>query len=143
MSFRSLFRLAADFTREKPRPVTSDKAPKPVGPYSQAFYAGGFLFCSGQIPLKPGESKPVGQDIESQSRQVFDNLGAVLSKEGMGFQHVVKTLVFLTDMGDFARFNKIYELYFGKHCPARSCVEVSALPKSVLVEVELTAFKGL
>lgn len=123
-----------------PGPVTTEKAPLPVGPYSQAFRAGGFLFCSGQIPLKVGESKPLDGDIESQTRQVFENLKAVLAAEGMSFKHTVKTSVFLTDMGQFARFNKVYESYFDKHRPARSCVEVSTLPKAVSVEVELIAF---
>lgn len=119
--------------------VWTKKAPEPVGPYSQALRAGPWLFCSGQIPLDPKSSQVVGEDIEAQARQVFENIKAVLSAESMSFQNVVKTLVFLTDLKEFSKFNQIYEAYFLDHKPARSCVEVSALPKSVKVEMELIA----
>lgn len=121
-------------------PVFTDQAPKPVGPYSQAFRAGGWLFCSGQIPLDPNTSKVVGQDIKTQSRQIFENIKAVLKAQNLDFKNVVKTMVFLTDMKEFTLFNQIYESYFGEHKPARSCVEVSALPKGVKAEVEVIAF---
>ncbi len=124
------------------KPIYTDKAPKPVGPYSQAFKAGPWLFCSGQIPLDPNSSQVVGQDIESQTKQVFENIKAVLNAEGMTFNNVVKSMVFLTDMKEFTQFNKVYESCFSEHKPARSCVEVSALPKSVKVEVEVIAFKA-
>lgn len=123
------------------RPVQTDKAPSPVGPYSQAFRAGPFLFCSGQIPLPPTGAKIIGEDIETQAKQVFENIKAVLKAENMDLKDVVKTLVFLTDLKEFARFNGVYESYFSDHKPARSCVEVSALPKSVKVEMEVTAFR--
>ena len=122
------------------KPISTDKAPKPVGPYSQAFKAGPFLFCSGQIPLDPKGLKVVGESIEEQARQVFENLKAVLAKENLSFKHVVKTLIFLTDLGDFPKVNQLYESYFREHRPARSCVEVSALPLSVKLEMELIAF---
>ena len=120
--------------------VFTNKAPQPVGPYSQAIKAGGWLFCSGQISLDPQTSEIVGQDIETQSRQVFENIKAVLKAQNLDFKNIVKTLVFLTDMKEFAPFNQVYESYFGEHKPARSCVEVSALPKGVKVEVEVIAF---
>lgn len=122
--------------------VYTDGAPKPVGPYSQAFKVGPWLFCSGQIPLDPKNSQVVGQDVETQAKQVFENIKSVLMAENMNFNHVIKTLVFLTDMREFSQFNKVYELYFLDHKPARSCVEVSALPKSVKVEVEVIAFQS-
>ena len=122
--------------------VFTAKAPPPVGPYSQALRVGPWLFCSGQIPLDSSGSQIIGQDIESQSKQVFENIKAVLSAENMTFKNVVKSTVFLTDMKEFSRFNRIYEQYFSDHKPARSCVEVSALPKSVKVEVEVIAFES-
>ena len=124
------------------KPIYTDKAPQPVGPYSQAFRVGSWLFCSGQIPLDPKTSQVVGQDIESQTQQVFENIKAVLLAENMTFKNVIKTLIFLTDMKEFSRFNQIYESYFSNHKPARSCVEVSALPKSVQVEMEVIAFQS-
>ena len=124
------------------KPVFTDKAPQPVGPYSQAMRVGDWLFCSGQIPLDPKTSEIVGQNIEEQSRQVFENIKAVLQAQNLDFTNIVKTMVFLTDMQEFTPFNQIYESYFAEHKPARSCVEVSALPKGVKVEVEVIAFAG-
>ena len=120
--------------------IETDKAPKPVGPYSQAFRAGNWLFCSGQIPLDPQTLEIIEQDIEAQSHQIFKNIKAVLQAQNLSFKNVVKSMVFLTDMQEFSVFNQIYESYFGSHKPARSCVEVSALPKGVKVEVEVIAF---
>jgi len=120
--------------------VCTKKAPAPVGPYSQAVQAGPFLFLSGQIPLDPERSQVVGEDITAQSRQVFENIKAVLAAQKLGFSDVVKSLVFLKDMEDFLAFNMVYEQYFKDHKPARSCVEVSNLPKGVKVEVEVIAF---
>ena len=143
MKLSSLFKaLIKNHKAPKPGLAPTEKAPLPVGPYSQAFRAGGFLFCSGQIPLKPGESDLIDGDIESQTRQALENLKAVLASANMSLKHTVKTSVFLTDMNQFARFNKIYKSYFDSHRPARSCVEVSALPKAARVEIELIAFKG-
>lgn len=124
------------------KPIYTDKAPKPVGPYSQAFRVGSWLFCSGQIPIDSKDSQIVGQDVESQTHQIFKNIQAVLNAEGMTLKNVVKSMIFLTDMKEFSRFNQVYESYFSDHKPARSCVEVSALPKSVKVEVEVIAFKS-
>ena len=121
------------------KPVYTAKAPKPVGPYSQALRVGPWLFCSGQIPLDSSGSQIVGQDVETQAKQVLENIKAVLSAEKMTFKNVVKSMVFLTDMKNFSEFNQVYELYFSDHRPARSCVEVSALPKSVQVEMEVIA----
>lgn len=123
-------------------PIWTDKAPQPVGPYSQAFKAGSFLFCSGQIPLSLS-GQVVGQDIETQTKQVFENIKAILQSENLTFKDVVKTMVFLTDIKEFALFNQVYKLYFLDHKPARSCVEVSALPKLVRVEVEVIAIQKL
>jgi len=128
-------------------PVYTNKAPQPVGPYSQAMrvhlgYAGsGLMFLSGQIALDPDSSQPVGEDISEQSRQVLENIKAVLKSQKLGFSSVIKTLVFLTDMEDFESFNAVYEEYFKDHKPARSCVEVSKLPKGMKVEVEVIAYK--
>lgn len=124
------------------RPVFTDKAPRPVGPYSQAFRVGPWLFCSGQIPLDAKGEKVLGEDVESQTQQIFKNIQAVLSAENMSLKNVVKTTVFLTDMAEFSKFNPVYESYFSDHKPARSCVEVSALPKGVQVEIEVLAFQS-
>ena len=121
------------------QPIYTDKAPKPVGPYSQALKLGPWLFCSGQIPLNSEGTQIIGQNINTQAKQVFENIKAVLSSADMAFKDVVKSTVFLTDMKEFSRFNQVYEAYFSEHKPARSCIEVSALPKSVKVEV--IAFK--
>ena len=121
-------------------PTNTDKAPQPVGPYSQAFRAGPWLFCSGQIPLDPKSSQIAGTDIKAQSRQVFENIKAVLQAENMSLKNVVKSMVFLTDIKEFPAFNQVYESYFFDHKPARSCVEVSALPLAAKVELEVIAF---
>jgi len=114
----------------------TEKAPKPIGPYSQAIRAGDFLFCSGQIALGP-------VDVEGQTRQAMENLKAVLEAAGAGFKNVVKTTIFLKSMGDFPKVNEIYGSFFsGGTPPARSTVEVSRLPKDVWVEVEAVAFLG-
>lgn len=118
--------------------IHTEKAPAAIGPYSQAMAAGNFLFTSGQIPIDPASGEIVEGGIEAQTEQVCKNLGAVLAAAGKDFSRVVKTTCFLADMKDFAAFNGVYERYFtGK--PARSCVAVRALPKNVLVEIELIA----
>ena len=128
------------------KPIYTPKAPEPVGPYSQAvrvFVYGGsrLLVCSGQIPLDPETSQIIGSHIEGQTEQVFKNVQAVLSAGKMKWKNVIKTTVFLTDMSLFNSFNEIYSSYFKDHKPARSCVEVSALPKGALVEMEVWAVK--
>ncbi len=118
--------------------IHTDKAPAAIGPYSQAIAAGGLLYTSGQIPLDPVSGAVVGDEIKAQTAQAVANLKAVLEEAGTDLSHVVKTTCFLKDLGDFAVFNAVYAEYFtGK--PARSCVEVSALPKGVLVEIEAVA----
>lgn len=118
--------------------ITSAKAPAAIGPYSQAYISGGFLFTSGQIPLDPASGEVCGSTIEEQTERVIANVAAVLEEAGIGFDHVVKTTCFLADMGDFAAFNAVYARYFTSN-PARSCVAVKALPKGVLCEIELIA----
>lgn len=119
--------------------VRTERAPRAVGPYSQAVRAGGFVFASGQIPLDPESGAVVGGDIAAQGRQALENLRAVLEVSGAGMKNVVKTTVFLRDMGDFARFNEVYAGYFTAPYPARSTNQVSGLPKDVLVEIEAVA----
>ncbi|HVH39650.1 MAG TPA: RidA family protein [Gemmatimonadaceae bacterium] len=119
--------------------IHADGAPAAIGPYAQATVAGGFLFTAGQIPLDPKSMEVVAGDIEPQTRQVMANLGAVLAKAGLGWGDVVKTTVFLQDMADFPRFNEIYAAALGDARPARSTVQVAALPRGVIVEVELIA----
>ena len=118
--------------------ILTDKAPQPIGPYSQAIRAGGFIFCSGQIPLDPVSGQVVGADVESQTRQVMANVRAVVEAAGESMGSVVKTTIFLKSMADFPKVNEIYGKYFeGVVAPARSTVEVARLPKDVLVEIEV------
>ena len=117
----------------------TDRAPKAIGPYSQAVRAGNLLYTSGQIPLDPETGELVTGSFEAMVRRVFDNLAAVLESGGASFRHVVKTTVFLKSMSDFAVLNGIYAEYFGDHKPARSTVAVAELPKGALVEVEMVA----
>ncbi len=120
--------------------VHSKQAPAAVGPYSQAVSADGFLFLSGQLGLMP-ETGELAVGLEAQARQMLKNAEAVLAEAGMDFSHVLKTTVFLTDLGNFGALNAIYAEAFPENPPARSCVEVSALPKGGLVEMELIAKK--
>ncbi len=118
--------------------ISTDRAPAAIGPYSQAVIADKFLFASGQIPINPENGNIEAVTIEEQATQVMKNIGAILVEAGCGYENVVKTTCFLADMNDFAAFNSVYEKYFpGK--PARSCVAVKELPKSVLCEVEIIA----
>lgn len=119
--------------------LRTDKAPAPVGPYSQAVEAGGFLFCSGQIAIDPASGAVLTGPIEDQAKQVLENIGAVLAEAGLGFQNVVKTTIFLTKMDDFATVNEVYSRYFTEQPPARSTIAVSGLPKGVHVEIEVVA----
>ena len=124
-----------------PQAVVTSQAPAPVGPYNQAVKAGGMLFCSGQIALDPASGEMVGGgDVEAETRQVLANLKAVLAEAGCTPQQVVRTTVFLADLGDFARVNAIYAEMFGEGVsPARACVEVAALPKAARVEIDCIA----
>ena len=118
--------------------IHTDKAPAAVGPYSQAIEINGMVYTSGQIALDPATGEMVGDSIEEQAEQVMKNLAAVLEAAGTKPENAVRTLCFLTDMNDFAAFNKVYERYFtGK--PARSCVAVKSLPKGARCEVEAVA----
>jgi 2-iminobutanoate/2-iminopropanoate deaminase len=119
--------------------LTKDAA-QPVGPYSQAIVANGWIYTSGQIPTGP-DGKIVGTDIETQTEQVVKNLKAVLAAGGAGLDDVVKATVFLKNLGDFARFNAVYAKHFGSHKPARSTAEVSRLALDSLVEIEVIAAK--
>jgi 2-iminobutanoate/2-iminopropanoate deaminase len=118
------------------RVIDTNAAPKAIGPYSQAIIVDGWLYSSGQIPLRPdGELSARG--IEEQTEQVFDNLVAVLREAGATLNDVVKTTVFIQDLNDFARLNAVYERRFGAHKPARSTVQVARLPRDALVEIEV------
>ncbi|MDL2293491.1 RidA family protein [Ruminococcaceae bacterium OttesenSCG-928-D13] len=121
--------------------VQTDKAPAAIGPYSQAICVNGMVYTSGQIPLDPTSGELVGSDVTAQAEQVMKNLKGVLEAAGASLDSVVKTTCFLADMADFAAFNKVYEGYMTQK-PARSCVAVRELPKSVLVEVEAVAVIG-
>ena len=119
--------------------IFTNEAPGAIGPYSQAVRTGSFLFCSGQIPLDPKSGQIVSGDIAAQTRRVLDNIAAVLRTEGLTFDNVVKTTIFLTDLGDFQTMNEVYSSYFKQDPPARSTVQVSALPKGAKIEVEAIA----
>jgi 2-iminobutanoate/2-iminopropanoate deaminase len=119
--------------------ITTESAPRAIGPYSQAIAVGGFLFVSGQIPLDPGTGELVSGGIESAVERVFDNLEAILSSSGLTLGDVVKTTVYLLRMGEFGAMNAVYARRFGDHRPARSTVAVSELPKGAVVEIDVIA----
>jgi 2-iminobutanoate/2-iminopropanoate deaminase len=119
--------------------ISTNEAPAAVGPYSQAVRAGGIMFCAGQIPLDPKTGQIVAQDISGQTRRVLDNIAAILRAEGLTFENIVKTTIFLIDLGDFQTVNEIYASYFKQQPPARSTVQVSALPRDARVEIEAIA----
>lgn len=118
--------------------IETKNAPAAIGPYSQAIVSGRLVYTSGQIPIDPASGVIEGSGIEAQTKQVISNLAAVLKAAGSSLERVIKTTCFLKNMGDFAAFNGIYEKYFTNR-PARSCVEVAALPKGALVEIEAIA----
>ncbi len=120
----------------------TDKAPAPVGPYSQAVEAGGFLFCSGQISIDPRTNEVKLGPVADQARLVLENIRAVLETAGLNFSHVIKSTIFLTDMNDFGAVNEVYSQYFLEQPPARSTIAVAALPKGVNVEIEVIAKLG-
>ena len=117
----------------------TDQAPAAIGPYAQAVTAGGFLFTSGQIPLDPATGEMVGGGFEAQARQVLANLRAVLASAGCEFTDVVKATVYVADLADFPKLNTLYGEAMGGHRPARSTVQVAALPRGALVEIDLIA----
>ena len=119
--------------------ISTKDAPGAVGPYSQAIRAGSMVFCAGQIPLDPKSGQIESQDVGEQAKRVLENIGAVLKAAQLDYLHVVKTTVFLTDLADFQTVNAIYAGFFRENPPARSTVQVSALPKGAKVEIEVIA----
>jgi 2-iminobutanoate/2-iminopropanoate deaminase len=124
------------------RRVHTEDAPAAIGPYSQGIIVGDLVFTAGQIPLDPPTMQIVGTDITEQTDRALKNLSAILESAGASLSTVVKTTVFLTDMGEFSAMNEVYARWFGEHRPARSAVEVSRLPKDVKVEIEAIARIG-
>lgn len=121
--------------------ILTKNAPQPIGPYSQAVRAGDFLYCSGQIPLHPESGEIVGPgDVQAQAKQVMENVKCLVEAGGGSLNKVVKTTIFLKNMGDFPKVNEVYGSYFQGSTPARSTVEVARLPKDVLVEIEVVAW---
>lgn len=121
--------------------ISTADAPQAIGPYSQAIEVGGLVLVSGQIPLVPSTGELVAGEIEEQTARVLDNLKAILAAAGTSMANAVKTTVYLTDIGDFAKVNAVYARYFGSEPPARVCVGVAALPKGAKVEIEVIAAK--
>ena len=119
--------------------IATDKAPRAIGPYSQAVKAGGFVFCSGQIPLDPATGELTGGNISAQTERVMENIDAVLAAAGLTFGDVVKSTIYLADLTDFAAVNEVYGRRFSSDPPARSTVEVKGLPKGAGVEIEVMA----
>jgi 2-iminobutanoate/2-iminopropanoate deaminase len=119
--------------------VSTNEAPAAIGPYSQAVRSGSFLFCSGQIPLDPKSGEIIPGDITAQTRRVMENIAALLKSAALDFDHVVKTTIFLTSLADFQTVNQIYGSYFKNDPPARSTVQVAALPRGVNIEIEVIA----
>ena len=119
--------------------IATSEAPKAVGPYSQAVAVGNFLFCAGQIPLDPATGELVEGDVTAQTKRVLQNVAGVLRANGMTFANVVKSTVFMVDLANFAAMNAVYSKYFSEPFPARSTIQVAALPKGAQVEIEVTA----
>ena len=122
--------------------ISTPGAPAAIGPYSQAIKVGSLLFLSGQIPLDPATGQLVAGGIEAQTRQVFANIGEILTAAGLSFDHVVSATVYVADMNDFAKVNEIYATYFNAPAPARATVQVARLPKDALVEIQVIATIG-
>ena len=120
-------------------PIATKDAPQAIGPYSQAIKANGLVFCSGQVALDPASGQVVAGDVAAQTERVLKNLAGVLAAAGSAMDKVVKTMVFLKNMGDFAAMNEVYGRHFKPPFPARSTVEVARLPKDVLVEIDVIA----
>lgn len=119
--------------------VTTDRGPKPIGPYSQAIKANGVIYLSGQVALDPKSGELIGADIRQQTERVFENIKGILEAAGSNLHHVIKATVFLKDMSDFPAMNEVYARYFTAAPPARSTVQVARLPKDALVEIEVIA----
>jgi len=127
-------------TRENKVAISTGEVPAAVGPYSQGIRVGDFLFCSGQIPLDPSTGALVDGGFAEQARRVLDNLSAVLRAAGLGMNEVVRTTIYLADLGDFAELNRIYAEYFVAPYPARSTVQVAGLPKGARLEIDVIAW---
>ena len=123
----------------KKKQIQTTQAPSAIGPYSQAIRIGEFLYTSGQIALNPENMEMMNGSIEEETEWVLKNLEAILKADGMSLAHVIKTTVYLTDLGEFARVNQVYEKFFGETKPARACVQVAALPKGAKVEIDAIA----
>ncbi len=121
--------------------IYTAKAPRPVGPYSQAIKAGNFLFVSGQIPIDPSTNDVIRGDITIQTRRVLENIKVILNKAGYDLNDIVYVTVFLSDLNDFSQFNRVYAEYFKENPPARVTIEASRLPKDVRIEVSVIAYK--
>lgn len=122
--------------------IESSNAPAPIGPYSQAVKAGNTYYLSGQIAIDPATGEMNMANLETETHQVMKNIGAILTDEGMDYSNIIKSSIFLQNMGDFAEVNKIYGSYFSSDFPARETVEVAGLPKGVNVEISVIAIKG-
>jgi 2-iminobutanoate/2-iminopropanoate deaminase len=125
-----------------PEAVSTETAPKAIGPYSQGIRAGGFLFLSGQVPIDPATGELVAGDIAAQTERVLRNLGEILAAAALTPRHVVRTTVYLLDMSDFGRMNEVYAGFFGLPAPARATVQVSRLPKDARIEIDAIAVAG-
>ena len=123
--------------------IVTPAAPAPIGPYNQAIKANGFVFVSGQVAIIPATGEIVSSGIESETHQVMNNILAILQTAGIGFEHIVKTTIFLSDMSLFAQVNEVYGSYFTGNYPARETVAVKGLPKGVNVEISVTALQNL
>lgn len=119
--------------------LSTDKAPSAIGPYSQAIIAAGTIYVSGQLPIDPSTGSFAGADIKAQTRQSLENIRAILESAGAGMENVVKTTVFLNDIGEFTEMNEVYAQYFTEDCPARAAFQVGSLPMNARVEIEAVA----
>lgn len=122
--------------------INTSNAPAPIGPYSQAIAAGGFVFVSGQIPTNPSTGEIVTGGIKAEAKQVMENIKVILSEAGLEFSNIIKTSIFLTDMQNFAQVNEVYGTYFTDQFPARETVQVAALPKNVNLEISVIAINS-
>ncbi|MBT5552049.1 MAG: RidA family protein [Nitrospina sp.] len=125
------------------KPIQTTQAPSAIGPYSQAIRIGDFLYTSGQIALKPDTMEMMNGEIEEETEWVLKHIEAILQAGGLSLAHVIKTTVYLTDLGDFSRMNQVYEKFFKETKPARACVQVAALPKGAKVEIDAIAAEHL
>ena len=123
----------------KKKIISTPKAPAAIGPYSQAIKIGNFLYTSGQISLDAEKMEMVTGSIEIETEKVLQNLKAILMEDGLNLNHVIKTTVYLSDLGDFSRMNQVYESFFSDNRPARSCIQVAALPKGAKIEIDAIA----